>query len=130
MTSLRRQRPSHAPNIEKKLRVGDAQLNTRGTQDLADNLEKFENGGEPKKVPEITESQVSSIRTQIDKLNPDDATKKEEKEFIATRRKITEDDDEDTFDEDGNQLYNLYIARREPRVEPSGGEEENADSET
>lgn len=89
-------------------------------QDLAQELEK---GGPAKVIPEITENQVSGIRTQIEGLNPDDATKKEEKEFIATRRKIDEEDERDTFNEDGKQLYNLYIARREPKEEPSGGED-------
>jgi len=93
-------------------------------QTLAESLEK---DGEAKKVPEVTETTVSSIRTQIDNLNPDEATKKTEKEFIATRRKITEDG-EDVTDEDGNQLYNLYISRQEPK-RPIEEDEDTEDSE-
>jgi hypothetical protein len=93
--------------------------------DLAENLEKE---GAKKKVPEITESTVSSIRTQVEKLNHDDATKKAEKEFIATRRKITEDG-EDVTDEDGNKLYNLYISRQEPTEDPSGGKQPSKEPE-
>jgi hypothetical protein len=80
-------------------------------QDFAQNLEK---GGDKKKIAETTESQVSSIRTQIEKLNPEGATEKKEKEFLVTRRKITENG-EDVTDEDGNQLFNLYLSRQEPK---------------
>lgn len=96
--------------------------------DIAENLEKLEDGGKAKRVSRITESTVSSIRTQVEKLNHDDATKKEEKEYIATRRKITENG-EDVTDEDGNKLYNLYIAHKEPTEDPSGGDKPSAEPE-
>ena len=37
----------------------------------------------------------------------------DEKEFVATRRKMTTDGGEDITDDEGNQLYDLFISREE-----------------
>ncbi|MCS3658583.1 hypothetical protein GGQ11_003389 [Salinibacter ruber] len=83
-------------------------------------------GGDGAKITELTESQVSSIRTQINYLNDDDA---EEKEFVATRRKMKTDAGEDVEDEDGNQLYNLYISHEETEEVTNEEQQESQDSE-
>jgi len=73
----------------------------------------LEPGGEGKKYPKLTESQVSSIRTQVNHLNPEDAEDDEEKEFIATRRKMKTEGGEDITNDEGEQLYTLYLRRDE-----------------
>jgi hypothetical protein len=77
----------------------------------------LEPGGAGAEVDRLTESQVSSIRTQINHLNPDDADD-DEKEFVATRRKKTTDAGEDITDDEGNQLYDLFISREKVDEEP------------
>ena len=83
-------------------------------------------GGDAAKITELTESEVSSIRTQVNHLNDDDA---EEKEFVATRRKMKTDAGEDIEDEDGNQLYNLYISHEEVGEETEQPESQNSEEE-
>lgn len=89
----------------------------------------LEPGGAGAEVDKLTESQVSSIRTQINHLNPDDADD-EEKEFVATRRKMTNDADEDIKDDEGNQLYYLFISREEVNEQQQKEKKEEERQET
>jgi hypothetical protein len=86
----------------------------------------LEPGGDGAELNRLTESQVSSIRTQINHLNPDDADD-DEKEFVATRRKMTDDGGDDVTDDEGNQLYDLFIYREQvdegPEVNKQTSEE-------
>jgi hypothetical protein len=82
----------------------------------------LEPGGDGAELNRLTESQVSSIRTQINHLNPDDADD-DEKQFVATRRKMTTDGGEDITDDEGNQLYDLFISREEVDEESEAGKQ-------
>ncbi len=88
----------------------------------------LEPGGEAAEVNKLTESQVSSIRTQINHLNPDDA-EDDEKEFVATRRKKVNDAGEDVTDNKGNQLYDLFISHEEVEKEQEDATEASEEPE-
>lgn len=87
-------------------------------------------GGKGAEVTKLTESQVSSIRTQINHLNPDDA-EDDEKEFVATRRKMVSNAGEDKKDDEGNQLYDLFIFREkvDEESETTGRSSEESEDE-
>jgi len=73
-------------------------------------------GGDAVKISELVESEVSSIRTQVNYLNDEDA---DEKEFVVTRRKMKDRVGDDVTNEDGKKLYNLYIYRNKVRAASS-----------
>jgi len=90
-------------------------------------LERLEPGGEPYKAKKLTESEVSSIRTQVDHLNDDGA---EEKEYRVRRQKMKRDNGTDYVDDrDGEevQLYKVFIRQRDLNDTSETEEEKSQD---
>ncbi|MCS3698093.1 hypothetical protein [Salinibacter ruber] len=82
----------------------------RQFREVAKQLDSIDDGGSVKKYEELTETEVSSIRNQILQLVDEDKDRAE-REFRATRKKM-KDGGKDKTNEDGEQLYYLYIYRQ------------------
>lgn len=66
----------------------------------------------------IKEDVVSAIRTQVYHLNDDDLDEHQEPKYDVTRTKMTDENDEDITNSQGEQLYKLYITQNPKKEAP------------
>ena len=86
--------------------------------------------GERRSFKGVTENQVSGIRTQVYKLNDDDAEENEDREFIVEQTRLTKDGEDVLIrkeNSDGEmkeyEAYEIAISRRRPPAKGKSTEE-------
>jgi len=89
----------------------------------------LEPGGDPLKVDKLVERQVSKIRSRVTNLNSDHLSDHQEAKYDVTRSKMATEGGEDITNDEGEQLYAVYLDQKPKKEEPEDGQQDTADEE-